>query len=128
MANESDAERSDSGRARKKAKLEHPDETVKEEESGDVKLEERDGGVQQPGLKVPVLTAPNGESYLELGKAKRVTVRKFKGSVYIDIREFYGEAGDEKPGKKGISLSVSQWQTLLGNVSEINDLATKLEA
>ena len=29
-------------------------------------------------------------------------VRKFKGKVYVDIREFYTDKnGDEQPGKKG---------------------------
>ncbi|KAI0268806.1 transcriptional Coactivator p15-domain-containing protein [Gloeopeniophorella convolvens] len=57
----------------------------------------------------------NGEGYqfVELGKKRRVTVRDFKGSTLIDIREYYGTDGDEKPGKKGISLSVEQWRTLM---------------
>lgn len=62
---------------------------------------------------------------MELGKKKRVTVRSFKGTqrthatnnrgsyshpgiALIDIREFYGQEGDEKPGKKGIALSPEQ--------------------
>jgi hypothetical protein len=31
-----------------------------------------------------------------------------KGATLIDIREYYGAEGDEKPGKKGISLTVQQ--------------------
>lgn len=34
------------------------------------------------------------------------------GQVFLDIREFYGTEGDEKPGKKGISLSMEQWEAL----------------
>jgi hypothetical protein len=30
------------------------------------------------------------------------------GNTFLDIREFYGVDGDEKPGKKGISLTIEQ--------------------
>jgi len=66
-----------------------------------------------------------GEHYLDLGKKKRVTVRDFKGSTLIDIREYYGAGDEEKPGKKGIALSVEQWQELSRNVSEIDALVAK---
>ena len=57
---------------------------------------------------VVVHTTPDGDKYIELGKKKRATVRSFKGTPLVDIREFYGADGDEKPGKKGISLTLEQ--------------------
>jgi hypothetical protein len=55
-----------------------------------------------------VLTTNTGEKYIDLGKKKRATVREFKGTVLLDIREFYGAGDEEKPGKKGISLTLEQ--------------------
>jgi len=57
---------------------------------------------------VVVHTTSDGDKYIELGKKKRATVRSFKGTPLVDIREFYGADGDEKPGKKGISLTMEQ--------------------
>ena len=43
----------------------------------------------------------DGDSYWELDRFKRVTVREFKGSIFVDIREFYDKNGELLPGKKG---------------------------
>ena len=50
----------------------------------------------------------------DLGKNKWVKVREFKGTTYIDIREYYvdKETMETRPGKKGISLNCQQYQKL----------------
>jgi len=53
------------------------------------------------------------ETSWEIGKKRKVSINNFKGKVLIDIREYYEDSeGNEKPGKKGISLSVDQWKKL----------------
>uniref|UniRef100_K3X067 Transcriptional coactivator p15 (PC4) C-terminal domain-containing protein n=1 Tax=Globisporangium ultimum (strain ATCC 200006 / CBS 805.95 / DAOM BR144) TaxID=431595 RepID=K3X067_GLOUD len=48
----------------------------------------------------------------ELSAKRRVTVRKWRAAVLVDVREYYDDNGASKPGKKGISLSRDQWETL----------------
>lgn len=63
-----------------------------------------------------------------MGKNKFVTVREFKGSVYIDIREFYEDknSGELKPGRKGISLNAQQYQKLKELIPEIDEKLSKM--
>ncbi|KAJ3855491.1 transcriptional Coactivator p15-domain-containing protein, partial [Lentinula lateritia] len=64
-----------------------------------------------------------GDKYIDLGKKKRATVRSFKGSTFVDIREFYGDTEESmKPGKKGISLAPDQWEVLRSSASAIDEL------
>ncbi|KAH7909329.1 transcriptional Coactivator p15-domain-containing protein [Hygrophoropsis aurantiaca] len=69
-----------------------------------------------------VNTNSNGEKYIDLGKNKRATVGAFKGNIFVDLREYYGADGDKKPGKKGLSLTLEQWNTLKGGVDTIDRL------
>jgi len=68
---------------------------------------------------------PGSQEHIDLGKKKRVSVTNFKGSLYVDIREFYGDEGDEKPGKKGIALSLDQWETLKANLDKIDAIVSQ---
>jgi hypothetical protein len=48
-------------------------------------------------------------------------VRKFKGNVLVDIREFWMDPkGEWKPGKKGISLSIDNWEKIKRYMDEID--------
>eukprot|EP00981_Chlorochromonas_danica_P000225 scaffold51_cov172-Ochromonas_danica.AAC.13 len=60
--------------------------------------------------------------YHLLGGKRKASVSTFKGKVYINIREFYEDklTGEEKPGSKGIALTIEQWKVLLSQAEEIN--------
>ena len=50
------------------------------------------------------LTDDAGNRYIDLGANKRVVVSDFKGKTLIQIREYYNDDGQWKPGKKVRSL------------------------
>ena len=67
----------------------------------------------------------------ELGNKRKVSVHLFQGKVKIDVREYYNDrggagegggegGGGEKPGKKGLSLNVEEWETLKGCIKGID--------
>lgn len=66
---------------------------------------------------------------VQLGGQKRVEARTFKNMVLIDIREMYTDktSGEERPGKKGISLKKDQWELLLKHADKINAAIRRLE-
>lgn len=75
--------------------------------------------------KEPTTTSCD-ESTFEISGKRRVTVRKFRSSVLIDIREYYEDkaSGEDRPGKKGISLTKDQYEKLKELIPEI-DAAVK---
>jgi len=50
-----------------------------------------------------------------------VKINEFRGSVFVDIREYYDQDGEKKPTKKGISLSAGQYQKLKDLIPEIDE-------
>ncbi|CAK7266587.1 hypothetical protein SEPCBS119000_002106 [Sporothrix epigloea] len=62
----------------------------------------------------------DGNAYWELSKMRRVGISHFQNATLINIREYYESAGQMRPGKKGISLSLEQYKALIRAIPDIN--------
>lgn len=71
--------------------------------------------------------AEEEENSWPLGKNRYVKVREYKNKLYVDVREFYDAGGELKPGKKGISLSIEQWNKLKRVVDEVDEAIAKIK-
>lgn len=64
----------------------------------------------------------DGDLYCDLHiKTRRVTVNRYMGKAYVDVREFYEDktSGLMKPGTKGLKLTPEQWMALCEQVPHI---------
>nr|AFK40203.1 unknown [Lotus japonicus] len=63
---------------------------------------------------------PDSIVVCEISKNRRVSVRNWQGRIVVDILEFYVKDGKQMPGKKGISLTMDQWNVLRNHIEEID--------
>ncbi|KAL1310777.1 hypothetical protein AAFC00_001024 [Neodothiora populina] len=54
-----------------------------------------------------------GNEYWELSAKRRVTLSTYNNAHLVNIREYYEKDGKSLPGKKGISLSVEQFNAII---------------
>eukprot|EP01080_Neovahlkampfia_damariscottae_P006226 gene6226-10232_t len=67
-------------------------------------------------------TDEQGEPYFELPRNRRITISQFRGKWNVQIREYYDANGVMKPGKKGIALSMDEWNELKEVIPEVDEL------
>ncbi|OJJ42022.1 hypothetical protein ASPZODRAFT_137565 [Penicilliopsis zonata CBS 506.65] len=61
----------------------------------------------------------NGDIFWEIAKSRRLTLSTFRGQTLLSIREYYTKDGQELPGKKGISLPVDQFSSLVSLLPDV---------
>ncbi|KAK0640175.1 putative RNA polymerase II transcriptional coactivator [Lasiodiplodia hormozganensis] len=66
-----------------------------------------------------------GNPFWELSAKRRVTVSEFNGRPMVGVREYYEKDGKQLPGKKGISLSLDQYNALMEVLPEVETALAK---
>ncbi|KAG1937344.1 activated RNA polymerase II transcriptional coactivator p15 [Pimephales promelas] len=108
---------SDTEKKVKRKKASAPDKPAKKQKSGETS---KPSGSAKSDMN-------SDDNMFQIGKLRYVSVRDFKGKVLIDVREYWmDQAGEMKPGKKGISLNPEQWNQLKEQMSDIDDAIKKL--
>ncbi|KAK4164822.1 RNA polymerase [Cladorrhinum sp. PSN259] len=101
--------------------------TENDESSEDVPMKKTAPAQKAAGSKGKKLepaqgTDAEGNNYWEIGTNRRIGSSKFKNTTLVNIREYYNTPdGEARPGKKGISLSLDQYNALLRAIPKLNE-------
>lgn len=69
-----------------------------------------------------VTLSDKSDKIFDLTGKKKVSVMKFNGLIYVDLREYYeNKEGVMKPTKKGMSLTIQNWEDFKKFTSEIDN-------
>jgi hypothetical protein len=107
---------------RKKPEKKASNAAVAEEDENEDQEQASSDTRNQPKQKATKSNASNGgegKMYM-LAKQRFMNVSEFKGKPYINIREYYESNGKTLPGKKGISLSIEQWENLKKHIADVD--------
>uniref|UniRef100_A0A336MRV2 CSON004816 protein n=1 Tax=Culicoides sonorensis TaxID=179676 RepID=A0A336MRV2_CULSO len=104
----------------KNKKQESSDSDSGPEDRGPVKKQKTTGGNSNAGSGDP-------DVLCDLGRNRQVRLSEFKGRRYLDIREFYMDKSSSqmKPGKKGITLMLDEFNKLVENADAIRKAFSK---
>ena len=67
-------------------------------------------------MKAESGAADNDEFCRDLCSNQKVSISKFKGKFYVDLRNYW----EERPTKKGVALSLESWEVLKKLMPEID--------
>ncbi|XP_045473570.1 RNA polymerase II transcriptional coactivator-like [Harmonia axyridis] len=84
-----------------------------------------DSGQEDRGPVKKQKITPEEENSWYLGNKRFVKLSEYKSKWYVNIREFYEANGELKPGRRGMMLTMEQWQKLKGIVGEVDEAIKK---
>ena len=83
------------------------------------------GGTSPETLQPNTTTLNSGEVLHELSKKRFVSVDEYRGLTLIKIREYENKEGEMKARKKGISLTMHEWENLKRAIPAIDKLTNE---
>lgn len=84
--------------------------------------------LHQKNSKRHLSSSSDEKNSYDIGNRRKINVLIYEGEIRIDVRQFYlYESGEEKPGKKGISLKTEEWNKLKSLIEEVDEAVTNLE-
>ena len=85
--------------------------------------------MEQRPFKLAPLPTDRETLRVPLRADRHVVVQSFRGKAYVNIREFYRHEVATKwlPGKKGINMSVEDWNALMHAASKIDEAVRRID-
>ncbi|CAD8048131.1 unnamed protein product [Paramecium primaurelia] len=83
--------------------------------------------VQDKKGKKQSYTFEDGQYFFDLTTYKKIAISKFKGNTMISLREYFDKDGQMLPTKKGITLSLDNWEKFKQYIGEIDECINKLK-
>lgn len=68
------------------------------------------------GLSVNTEAAGSAPEGIQLSERRFACHRTFRGTSFIDVREYYSKDGELVPGSKGVTLAPPAWSMLARHV------------